>query len=210
MRGYAGKFLEVDLSDETIKEIKFPDETLRDYIGGRGLAAKVLWDRFGDHWEEVDPLGPENLLTVFTGPMTGYFPGGRLSISGKSPQSNGIVGSTIGSEVSIELRTAGYDGIIFSGRAEKPVYLWVTDDGAEIKDASDLWGKGAIEFIKHINRLGREELEKKHPRKREWKEPQSVYIGPAGENLSRMAAVVGKYTHGAGYGGYGRSWAQRT
>ncbi|TEU10369.1 aldehyde ferredoxin oxidoreductase [Candidatus Bathyarchaeota archaeon] len=203
MRGYAGKFLEVDLSDETIKEIKFSDETLRDYIGGRGLAAKVLWDRFGDHWEEVDPLGPENLLTVFTGPMTGYFPGGRLSISGKSPQSNGIVGSTIGSEVSIELRTAGYDGIIFSGRAEKPVYLWVTDDGAEIKDASDLWGKGAIEFIKHINRLGREELEKKHPRKREWKEPQSVYIGPAGESISRMAAGVGKYTHGAGYGGYG-------
>jgi len=203
MRGYAGKFLEVDLSDEKIKEIRFPDEILRDYIGGRGLAAKVLWDRFGDRWEEVDPLGPENLLTVFTGPMTGYFPGGRLSVSGKSPQSNGIVGSTIGSEVSIELRTAGYDGVIFSGKAEKPVYLWVTDEGAEIKDASQLWGKGAIEFIKHINRMGREELEKKHPRKREWKEPQSVYIGPAGENISRMAAVVGKYTHGAGYGGYG-------
>ena len=73
MRGYAGKFLEVDLSDESIKEITFPDETLRDYIGGRGLAAKILWDRFGDSWEDLDPLGPENLLTVFTGPMTGYF-----------------------------------------------------------------------------------------------------------------------------------------
>ncbi|MGD2201499.1 MAG: aldehyde ferredoxin oxidoreductase N-terminal domain-containing protein, partial [Candidatus Bathyarchaeota archaeon] len=203
MRGYAGKFLKVDLTTGDIGETSFDDTTLRHYIGGRGLATKVLWDRFGDRWEEVDPLGPENLLCVFTGPMTGYFPGTRLCISGKSPQSQGIVGSTIGSEVSIELRTAGYDGIIVEGRAEEPSYLWVTEEGCEIKDASEVWGKGAIEFLKHINRVGREELESKHPSKREWKEPQSVYIGPAGERLSRIAAVTGKYTHGAGYGGYG-------
>ncbi len=203
MRGYAGKYLDIDLSSGDIKDVRFPDEVLRDYIGGRGLAAKVLWDRFGRRWEEVDPLGPENLLTMLTGPLTGYYPGARLSISGKSPQCNGIVGSTIGSEVCMELKTAGYDGLFVSGMAEKPVYLWVTDEGAEIRDAYDVWGKGAIEFLKHMNRVGREELEKKHPRKREWKEPQSVYIGPAGERLSRIAAVTGKYTHGAGYGGYG-------
>jgi len=203
VRGYAGKFLEIDLTGEAVKEIKFPDPVLRDYIGGRGLAAKVLWDSFGDRWETVDPLGAENLLTIFTGPLTGYYPGARLCVSGKSPQSNGIVGSTIGCELSIELRCAGYDGLIVSGRAEKPVYIWVTDEGAEIKDASHLWGLGAIEFLKHINRVGREELEEKHPRRREWKEPQSIYIGPSGERMARIAAVTGKYTHGAGYGGYG-------
>lgn len=203
MRGYAGKFLEIDLTAENIKEITFPEDILRDYIGGRGLAAEVLWDRLGDRWETVDPLGPENLLTVFTGPLTGYYPGARLCVSGKSPQSNGIVGSTIGCELSIELRCAGIDGLIVSGRAEKPVYIWVTDEGAEIRDASSLWGMGAIEFLKHINKVGREELERKHPRRREWKEPQSIYIGPAGERMARIAAVTGKYSHAAGYGGYG-------
>jgi aldehyde:ferredoxin oxidoreductase len=203
MRGYAGKFLDVDLTAGSVEEFTIPEETLRQYIGGRGLAARVLWDRLGERWEEVDPLGPENILTVLTGPLTGYYPGARLSISGKSPQSNGIVGSSIGSEVSVELRTAGYDGLFITGRAERPSYIWVTDEGAEIRDASEVWGKGAIEFLRHINRAGREELERRHPRKREWKEPQSVYIGPAGENLSRIAAVTGKYTHGAGYGGYG-------
>ncbi|RLI18241.1 aldehyde ferredoxin oxidoreductase, partial [Candidatus Bathyarchaeota archaeon] len=63
MRGYAGKFLEVDLSSGDVREVRFPEEVLKDYIGGRGLAAKVLWDRLGDHWEEVDPLGEENILT---------------------------------------------------------------------------------------------------------------------------------------------------
>ena len=203
MRGYAGKFLEIDLTNEEIKEITFPDPILHDYIGGRGLAARLLWDRLGERWEAVDPLGPENLLTVFTGPLTGYYPGARLCVSGKSPQSNGIVGSTIGCELPIELRCAGIDGLIVSGRAERPVYIWITDEGAEIRDASDLWGMGAIEFLKHINRAGREELEAKHPHRREWKEPQSIYIGPAGENTARIAAVTGKYTHACGYGGYG-------
>ena len=203
MRGYAGRFLDIDLGSEDITEVEFPDQTLEHYIGGRGLAVRVLWDRLGGRWEEVDPLGPETVLTVLTGPLTGYYPGTRLSVSGKSPQCNGIVGSTIGSEVSVELKTAGYDGLFVTGRAEEPVYIWVTDEGAEIKDASDMWGKGAIEFLRHINRVGREELEERHPRKREWKEPQSIYIGPAGERLSRIAAVTGKYTHGAGYGGYG-------
>ena len=66
MRGYAGKFLEVDLSAESIKEIKFSDEILRQFIGGRGLAVKILWDRLGEKWEEIDPLGSENILLLLT------------------------------------------------------------------------------------------------------------------------------------------------
>ncbi|MEM1558442.1 MAG: aldehyde ferredoxin oxidoreductase N-terminal domain-containing protein, partial [Thermoproteota archaeon] len=64
IRGYAGKFLEIDLSSGNIKETSFPDEVLRDYIGGRGLAAKILWDRLGEKWESVDPFAEENILLV--------------------------------------------------------------------------------------------------------------------------------------------------
>ena len=202
-KGYAGKTLEVDLTGEEIKETTIDENILKQYIGGRGLSARILWDRLGSRWEEIDPLGPENLLIISTGPLTGYFPGGRVCISGKSPQSNGIVGSTVAGEFPIELRCAGYDAIIFSGKAEKPVYLFVTDGQAEIKDATHLWGKGRVETLKVLNREGIEELKKRDSKSREWKEPGAVYIGPAGETSSRVAAVLAKWTHGAGYGGYG-------
>ena len=100
VRGYAGKILDIDLSSGSIKTIKLEGEILRQYIGGRGLAVKILWDRLGEKWETVDPLGPENILTILTGPLTGYIPGGRICVSGKSPLCNGIVGSTVGGGVS--------------------------------------------------------------------------------------------------------------
>lgn len=143
IKGYAGKFLEVDLSTGRIKDAKFDDDALRDYVGGRGLAAKILWDRLGSRWEKADPLGPENVLLFLTGPLTGYFPGGRICVSGKSPQSNGMVGSTVGGEFGVELRCAGYDGIIVTGKSEKPVYLFIKDSDVEIKDAKHVWGKDA-------------------------------------------------------------------
>ncbi|MCW4020640.1 MAG: aldehyde ferredoxin oxidoreductase, partial [Candidatus Bathyarchaeota archaeon] len=70
-RGYAGKFLDIDLSTEKIAEIRFKEEVLRQYLGGRGLGARILWDRLGSRWEKVDPLGPENLFLALTGPLTG-------------------------------------------------------------------------------------------------------------------------------------------
>ena len=202
-KGYAGKILEVDLTEGKIKETVPNEKMLKEYVGGRGLAARILWDRLGGKWGEVNPLGPENLLLVLTGPLTGYFPGARVCISGKSPETNGITGSTMAGEFPVELRCAGYDGIIFSGKAEKPVYLFVTDGQAEIKDAGHIWGKEAKETLKVLSREGREELAKRDPKGREWKEPAVIYIGPAGESRSRVAAVVGKWTHAAGYGGYG-------
>ncbi|MEM2960659.1 MAG: aldehyde ferredoxin oxidoreductase N-terminal domain-containing protein, partial [Candidatus Bathyarchaeia archaeon] len=143
MRGYSGKLLEIDLSTGNIKEVKIDEIILREYIGGRGLAAKILWDRLGRRWEDIDPLGPENIFLALTGPLTGFIPGGRICISGKSPQSNGIVGSTFGGEFPVELKCAGYDGIIFTGAAEKPTYLLIKDSDVELKDASQVWGKGA-------------------------------------------------------------------
>ncbi|MEM3578131.1 MAG: aldehyde ferredoxin oxidoreductase C-terminal domain-containing protein [Candidatus Bathyarchaeia archaeon] len=201
--GYAGKFLEVNLSTGEIKETRFSDDVLRDYVGGRGLAAKILWDRLGGKWETVNPLGQENILLFLTGPLTGLFPGGRICVSGKSPQSNGVVGSTVGGEFGVELKCAGYDGIIVAGEAEKPSYLFVKDGDAEIRDASHVWGKDAKQTVAILTRECRGLLNKRFPKKGEWKEPAILYIGPAGENKVRTAVVAAKWTHAAGYGGYG-------
>jgi aldehyde:ferredoxin oxidoreductase len=203
MRGYAGKFLEVDLSSENIKEIKIGEVVLRQYIGGRGLAAKILWDCLGKQWEDVDPLGPENMLLVLTGPLTGFMPGGRICISGKSPQCNGIVGSTVGGEFPIELKCAGYDGIIFTGVSEKPVYLFIKDSDVDLKDAGHLWGKNARETVLTLIKEWRRDFESRYSRRGLLKEPAMLYIGPAGERMCRTAAVTHKWAHAAGYGGYG-------
>jgi len=203
MKGYAGKFLEVDLTSNKVAETRLPEETLRRYIGGRGLASRILWDRIGEKWDSVDPLGPENILLILTGPLTGYFPGGRICVSGKSPQSNGIVGSTVAGEFGIELKCAGYDGIIVSGEADKPTQLFIFDSHVELRDASHIWGLEGKETFRRLVKEGREELRRINPRFGEWKDPSILYIGPAGENKVRVAAVMAKWTHAAGYGGYG-------
>ena len=201
--GFNGKILEIDLSSEKIKTIELKEETLRKFVGGRGLGAWILWKRLGDRWENIDPLSPENLLLFLTGPMTGYYPGGRICITGKSPLSNGVVGSTIGSELGLELKSCGYDGIIFTGKASSPVYLFINDDKVELRDASRIWGKGGRETLREILRETWGEIKKENRLKGLPKEPAVLYIGPAGERLVRMAAVLAKWTHAAGYGGYG-------
>jgi aldehyde:ferredoxin oxidoreductase len=203
MRGYAGKYLEIDLSTERIDEVSFSDETLRSYIGGRGLAAKILWDRLGKTWETVDPFGTENLLLLLTGPLTGFFPGGRTCVSGKSVQSNGMIGSTIAGEFGIDLKCAGYDGLIITGKSPKPRYISIIDKEATIRDASHIWGKDGKETLKILTKESRKELHNKYPRYGELIEPSVLYIGPAGEHRTRVAGVISKWSHAAGYGGYG-------
>lgn len=202
-RGYAGKYLDVDLGREKIRDITIPDRILEQYFGGRGLAAKILWDRLGGKWEKVDPLGPENIFLALTGPMTGIYPGGRVCCSGKSPLSNGVIGSTASTEFAHELKTAGYDGIIVNGRANHPVYIMITDEGGEIRKADHLWGKMGEETIKTLNKEVTVELTRRKPSVGLWKEPGIIYIGPAGEKMVRNAAVMTKLAHAAGYGGYG-------
>ena len=201
--GYAGKFLDVDLSRGKISETRFDDETLEAYFGGRGLATKILWDRIGRRWAKVDALAPENPLIALTGPMTGIYPGGRICVSGKSPLSNGTVGSTASTEFAHELKCAGYDGVIVSGRADEPVYIQVTDEGGEIKPADHLWGKDGEETLIALNREVGASLAKRKPNIGLWREPGMIYIGPAGENMVRNAAVMTKLCHACGYGVYG-------
>ncbi|WXG44235.1 MAG: aldehyde ferredoxin oxidoreductase C-terminal domain-containing protein [Promethearchaeati archaeon SRVP18_Atabeyarchaeia-1] len=203
MRGYAGKYLEIDLSSGSSKEAKFPDEVLKDYVGGRGLATKILWDRLGRKWETVDPFGAENMMLVMTGPLTGYIPGTKVCIAGKSPQSNGVIGSTVAGEFGVELKCAGYDGLIIAGKAEKPSYIFICDNHVEIKDASPIWGKKGRETYRYLVEKSVEDIKAIRTNHGEVKEPAILYAGPAGENRTRVAAVISKYAHAAGYGGYG-------
>lgn len=136
--------------------------------------------------------------------MTGYYPGVKLAVVAKSPQSNGIVGSVLSTEVAIELRAAGYDGLVVRGASKDPVYIYVENEQAEIRDANHLWGLGGRATFKKL----RDEVWGELPRKNLarvglTKEPAFIYIGPAGENRVRTAVVMAKWVHAAGYGGYG-------
>ena len=203
IHGYNGRIAEVDLATGEVSDYYPDEETLRKYVGGRGLATRILWDRLGSRWAEVDPLSPENIMTVLTGPLTGYITGARICVSGKSPLSNGIVGSTAGGEFAMELKCTGYDGLIVKGRSEAPVYILVTDGQVEVRDASRLWGLEGKETVRAMNDEVRALLKERRPEYGLWKEPGILYIGPAGENLVRNTAIMQKWSHACGYGGYG-------
>ncbi|MEM1961966.1 MAG: aldehyde ferredoxin oxidoreductase C-terminal domain-containing protein [Sulfolobales archaeon] len=188
--GSWGRLLRVDLSTGRMSTEEIHPMTYRMYVGGRGLATYLLWRELGRKWRDVDPLGPENILTVLTGPLTGYYPGIKLVVSGKSPQSGGVVGSAVSSHVAYAIKAAGYDGIVVSGASRDPVYLYVKDDSVEVRDASKLWGLRGLELVRAL----RDDVGRDLP---------SLYIGPAGENLVRTAAVMARWFHAAGYGGYG-------
>ena len=201
--GYAGKLAEIDLTKDRVSQTRIDENVLRQYIGGRGLGARILWDRLGARWEKVDPLGPENLFLTLAGPLTGYFHGTRICCTGKSPQSNGIIGSTLSGEFPMELKCAGWDGIILSGKAKEPVYIFIDNGRVETRSAKHLWGKDGKTSLKLLTKELKQELDKRYLRIGIQKEPAVLYIGPAGENRVRTACVEQKWTHAAGYGGYG-------
>ncbi|RLI01421.1 hypothetical protein DRO38_05180, partial [Candidatus Bathyarchaeota archaeon] len=142
--GYAGEILRIDLSKRKIHQWRADESLLRKFIGGSGLAAKILFDETGP---SVDPFDPENLLIFMTGPVTATrVPlSGRYQVVSKSPLT-GIYGeSDSGGSWGPELKKTGFDGIVISGRASKPVYLWISDGHAELKDADHLWGMDTYE-----------------------------------------------------------------
>lgn len=201
--GFHGKILDIDLTSKKIKTISIPDRIFHDWLGGRGLGVYILWKELGDTWEEVDPLGEENLLLVLTGPLTGYYPGMKVCVTGKSPLSNGVVGSTVSSEVGIELKASGYDGLVLRGASDEPVYILINDDYVDIRPAAKYWGMRGTLFLKEIIKDIYPEIQKREGLKGLPKEPSVLYIGPAGENKIRFASVMAKWYHAAGYGGYG-------
>ncbi|MHA1615903.1 MAG: aldehyde ferredoxin oxidoreductase family protein [Candidatus Njordarchaeales archaeon] len=186
-----GKILRVNLSKKKIKVESLPGESvLRKWIGGRGLGVYYLLEELNP---KVDPFSPDNKILILTGPVTGTGApaSGRWCSVTKSPLTNTVHDSHAGGHFGPELKFAGFDGIIIEGRAEEPVYLWIHDGTAELRDAKHLWGRTTYETTDMI----REELGDK--------EIKTITIGPAGENLSRIAALITDKTRAAGRGGHG-------
>lgn len=189
MFGYSGTVLRVNLTDNTIKKEALNLEMAKKYLGARGLGVKTLIDEVDP---KVDPLSPENKFIIAAGPLTGapVPTSGRFMVVSKAPLTGTIGIANSGGKWGAELKFAGYDMIIVEGKAAKPVYLSIADDNVEIKDASDLWGKLTEETTDML-------------KGKEGDKAKVLCIGPAGEKLSLMAAVMNDVDRTAGRGGLG-------
>ena len=185
-KGYMGKVLRVDLTTGYITTQTFSEEVLRKYIGGSGLGAKILFDETD---EFTDPLGPENRLIFMTGPLCGtkVLNSGRYHVITKSPLT-GIFGeANSGGTFDAGLKHAGFDGIVFVGKAKKPVYLFIDSGEPELRDASQLWGRDTFE----VDELLKKEL---------GNDIVVASIGPSGESLVRFAAIMNNGVDGRAAG----------
>ena len=181
--------LHVNLSDKSLRREPLPSELYRQYLGGRGLGVKILYDNLAPG---TDALSPENLLVFAIGPSTATRvpTAGRFVVITKSPTTGTIFDSHAGGYFGAQLRRAGFAAVVFHGRADTPVYLWINDDVAEIRDASKVWGKDVYATTDQL-------LEETDPK------AQVACIGPAGENMGLMAAIMTDKHRAAGRGGVG-------
>jgi len=198
MHGYLGKLLVVDLTSGKIEDEPLNEDYATQFIGGSGLAARYLYDLLDP---DLDPLHPANPLFFMTGPLTGTRAPlcGRHVVCARSPLTGIWCESHAGGFVGAEMRFAGYDGIIIRGRSPKPVYLWVQDGRAELRDASHLWGRDTFETQTLIKEERCPELVEGlgDPRVR------VACIGPAGENQVLLANIIHDHARAAGRGGLG-------
>ena len=171
-RPYSGKVLRVNLSTSEIWVDEHDDDFYRTWIGGRGLIVHYL---LNETPAKIDPYSPDNLLIFAPGVLTGtVLPGtGRHAVGGKSPLTGALASGEAGGWWGAECKQAGFDAVVIQGKAEKPVYLWIKDGAAEIRDASHLWGKKTGDAQDEIRKeLGDEKI-------------RIAQIGPAGKNLVR-------------------------
>jgi aldehyde:ferredoxin oxidoreductase len=166
------KYLFIDLSKQETKPYEISEEYIKTYIGGKALAARILYD---ETEAGVDALGEDNILIINTGVLlgTGAPSSSRFNVTTKSPITGGIATSNCGGNFGIKLRKSGYDGLIIKGKADKPTYIEITDGELTFHSAEELWGMDTEET--------QEALPKKHGK---------VVIGPAGENLVLYACIV--------------------
>src|SRR5512139_1229531 len=187
---FAGKILHVNLTTGGIAPKPLEEKKVLKYLGARGFNARLLWEIVPPG---VDPLGPENVLIFGTGTLTGTSAptSGRTTVSCKGPATGLYLKTSVGGHWGAELKFAGYDYLVIEGRAAKPVYLLIRDDSAEIRDATDLWGKDVRQTTQSIEHaLGDPDV-------------QVACIGPAGENRVLFASIMMNYYNAAARGGIG-------
>jgi len=188
--GYNGKVLRVNLSEGTIVTEERDEIFYRRYLGGRGFVAHTL---LKDVPPKADPLGPDNVLIFATGVMTGapVAGSGRHTVGAKSPLTGAFGDGEVGGYWGVELKRAGVDAVIVHGVSDHPVYLWIHEGKAELRDAAGLWGKTTGQ----VQQLIRDELGEQRAR--------VIQAGPAGEALVRYACVISDVNRAAGRTGIG-------
>ncbi|MCF6463492.1 aldehyde ferredoxin oxidoreductase family protein [Clostridium sp. Cult1] len=188
MSGYMGKILRVNLTDRTVKVEPLDLKVAQKYLGSRGLGVKIMLDEVP---AKVDPFSEENKIIIATGALTGapVPTSGRYMVISKSPLTGTIAIANSGGYWGPKFKATGHDAIIFEGKADKPVYLYIEDDKIEIKDASHIWGKTVSEATEII--------------KEDHEGANVLSIGPAGEKLSLMASIMNDLDRAAGRGGIG-------
>lgn len=186
--GYCDRLAHIDLTTGTISYSPIPEDLARKYIGGRGLGDKFVFD----NGPKVDPLSPDNLMAVMTGPVSGtaVSMSGRMCIVTRSPLTGTITDSHMGGFSAAKLRWAGFDGLLIKGKADKPTYLLIKDGTVELHDATTLWGLGVHATVKA--------LQEKYG-----KDASVLAIGPAGERLVRFASWMNENDRASGRGGTG-------
>ena len=188
MNGWNGKILEIDLSTQTHKTDPRDMEMARLFGGGRGLGARLLWDLVGP---EVDPLSTDNVLIFTNGPLTatGYQTSNRFSVTTKSPLTGTVLDANSGGFWGMQFKKAGYDVLIIRGKSKTPVWLEIINSEITFHDAADLWGMRVFAVTK---KLGQDNNKR-----------NVLCIGPAGENLSRIAAIMNDRERAMARGGPG-------
>ncbi len=175
MFGYHKKLLRVDLTSRTVEVRELDDALLEQYVGGAGLGARLLYDETSP---DTDPLGPENILAAMTGPFTdSRVPSSsRHHVMGRSPLTGLLGESNVGGSWAVHFKRTGYDGIVVTGRADTPVYLWIHDGGVEIRDARPVMGKDSLESAQWLKSQTTDKA-------------SAAVIGPSGERLVRIAGI---------------------
>jgi aldehyde:ferredoxin oxidoreductase len=188
MYGWFGKLLHVDLSTGTVEYRDLDEALLREYLGGRGLGVRLVAER----GPGIDPLSPDNPLVFTVGPLTAtpVPTAGRFSLASRSPLTGTIFDSNSGGRFGVSLKRCGIDALTITGQAASPVYLSLTEEGAEIKDASALWGRGVAEVSRELQEA-------------EGKGASVACIGTAGERQALLAGVMNDVHRAAARGGLG-------
>ncbi len=189
MFGNTGKIIEVNLTTGAVERKTLPEEYYKKYIGGSGLAAKLFWDRAN---YTTDPLAPEAMLVFMNGPFAGLKMSGasRNSVAGRSPLTGVWGDSSCGGYFAPELRYAGLDGIVITGKAAAPTLIIIQDDKVTLEAAAPYWGKG----IESVNT----ELKAQYG-----KDARTLLIGQAGEKLVKFANIMNEAHHAFGRAGFG-------
>ncbi|MBE0408631.1 MAG: aldehyde ferredoxin oxidoreductase family protein [Anaerolineales bacterium] len=187
--GYANRIAHIDLTKGEVDYQPIPEDWARKYIGARGLGVRYVFE----NGPQVEPLSPDNILCFMNGPLTGTDANmsGRMAVVTKSPLTGTIMDSHHGGWSAARLRWSGFDGLIFKGRADKPVYAYVQDGKVELHDASELWGKGVHDTVKFFkDKYGEKDL-------------TVIAIGQGGENLSPFGNWINENDRASGRGGTG-------